>query len=284
MKTIKSIEGKPLMKVQIPEIFQLQYDQAGKEAVKKVMQDYKGTRIALDTFNINSKGPVKGSNIYSRFALLNAYREITKENLRPINARESEIALANDALIDPNSTYEDLGLIVYPKEGTNPKIGKYLREQVKSDFKGVKLDKPFIITGLMNVVKNDRYEYELRLDFNELTDVYNVLVLSRETGKFDSKDLRLQKTGFPSKLGKGNRTLYIGNNGVRRFCRDGGLDLGAGGDGLANSSDGGRVNVVRNFSSENLEELVVKLGQERLKEQEALDQRFEKAKRILLNQ
>ncbi|MEK6835265.1 MAG: hypothetical protein AABX61_03320, partial [Nanoarchaeota archaeon] len=254
------------------------------EAVRKVLTDYKGTRAALDTFNVGAQGPVKGSNIYSRFALANAYREISKENIRPINPRESEIALANDALTDQTSTYEDLGLAVYSKEGSNPKLWKNLREQVKSNFANVNLSKPFVITGLMKVVKDSNYEDGLKLDADELTEVYNVPILNKKTGSFDTKDPQLQKTGFPSKLGKGNRTLYTSDNGVQGFFRNGNLVLDARYDNLADSNDDGRVHFVKNFSSGNLEELVAKLEQERIKEQETLDKRFEKAKKVLLNQ
>ena len=199
---MKSTQGQPIIKVDVPQIFQLQYDEAGREAVKKVLTDYKDTKAALVTLDIKSQGPVRGSNIYFRNAVVNAYRQITGENVHPINARESEIALANDTLTDPTSTYEDLGLIVYPKEGVNPNLWENLREQVKSDFPNVKLSKPFVITGLMNVVKNSTYENGLGLNADELTEVYNVPILNRKTGKFDSSDKGLQKTGFPSKLGR----------------------------------------------------------------------------------
>ena len=271
------MNAKPLIKLNVPYVFRLEYDKEGREAVKKVLTDYKGTRAALDTFNVEAQGPVRGSNIYSRFALGNAYREIIKEDVRPINARESEIALTNDALTDPRSTYEDLGLVVYPNKGINEKLYSYLREQVKSNFKNVKLNKPFIVTGLMNVVRDSNYGNGLRLELNELTEVYNVPILSKETGNFDTNDLGLQKTGFPGKLGKGNRTLYTSDNGVQRFGRYWGLGLSAGWAVLADSDDGGRVHFVKNFSSGNLEELVSKLEQEKTKQDQKLKEEYELA-------
>ncbi|MEK6862785.1 MAG: hypothetical protein AABW57_01335 [Nanoarchaeota archaeon] len=275
MKAIKSTKGQPLIQVQVPEIFQLQYDQAGKEAVKKVLTDYKDTRVALDTLDVKAKGSVRGSNIYFRFAVGNAYRQITQENIHPINARESEIALANNVLVNPRSTYEDLGLTVYPKEGVNSKLWNYLREQLKDK---IDLSQPFIITGLMNVVKDENYENSLRLDLNELTEAYNVPILIKETGNFDSEDLELQRTGFPSELREGNRTLYTAKDGVRRLYRNGNLYLGAGFDDLAYSVGVGRVNVAKNFSSGNLEQLVdyrAKLEQEKSRKLEGLKQKYE---------
>ena len=281
---MKSTQGQPIIKVDVPQIFQLQYDEAGREAVKKVLTDYKDTKAALVTLDIKSQGPVRGSNIYFRNAVVNAYRQITGENVHPINARESEIALANDTLTDPTSTYEDLGLIVYPKEGVNPNLWENLREQVKSDFPNVKLSKPFVITGLMNVVKNSTYENGLGLNADELTEVYNVPILNRKTGKFDSSDKGLHKTGFPSKLGRGNRTLYVdNNNGVFGFYRYGNLSLNARGENLAGSNVNGRVNVVRNFSSGSLDERVAKLEQERLKKEKELQQQYELAVKQVRN-
>ena len=249
---MKSTQGKPIIQMNVPYIFQLEYDESGREAVKKVLEDYKDTVAALGTFNVKAQGHVRGSNIYSRFALADAYREITKEDVRPINARESEIALVNKTLTDPTSTYEDLGLIVYPIKGANHSLWQYLREQVKSNFPKVNLNKPFIITGLANVVENSSLENKLGLELNELTEVYNVPILNKKGDSdynFDSEDKELQKTGFPSKLGRGNRTLYTASDGVRRFYRNVDLSLSARNDDLAFSNDAGRVHLVKNFSN-----------------------------------
>ena len=81
---MKSTQGQPLVRVNTY-IFQAQYDEVGREAVKKVLQDYEGTAASLNTFDINGSESIRGSNIYSRFALANAYREITGEDIRPIN-------------------------------------------------------------------------------------------------------------------------------------------------------------------------------------------------------
>ncbi len=272
---MKSTQGKPIIQVNVPYIFQLEYDEAGREAVKLVLDKYKGTKVALNTFNVEDQDPVKGSNIYSRFALANAYRELTKEDIMPIDPRQSEIALANGTLTDPTSTYEDLGLIVYPAKGANPVLWGYLRTQVKGDFPKVNLNKPFIITGLADVFKNSGLENELGLELNELTEVYNVPILSKGDGTFDTNDPQLQKTGFLSRLGKGKRDLYTAKDGVRGFDRDRNVDLNARLDGLAGSDGTGRVHLAKNFSSGNLGELVSNLEQEKLKKLEELKKHYE---------
>lgn len=170
--------------------------------------------------------------------------------MRPINLRESEIALANNTLIDSNSTYEDLGLTVYPKVGVNPSLWKNLRKQVKTDFPKVDLKEPFIITGLVDIVKSSNLENGLGFEFNELTEVYNAPILSKGDGKFNSDNQGLQKKGLPTKLNKkGTRMLYTANYGVRRLCRGRYLDLNFGVDDLVESYDGGRVHVIKNFQN-----------------------------------
>lgn len=256
------------------DVSQLEYDEIGKEAVKKVLKDYKNTAAALEIFDINSDGPVKGSSIYSRFALVNAGREITKENLMPITPKESEIALKNNALTDFKGNYEDLGLVVYPREGANARLWKYSRQQVKSNFPEVDLKIPFVMTGLMDVVKDKKYENGLRLDINQLTEVYNVPILTtEEIGEFDTEDLELLETGFPSKLGKGSRNLYSSDDGVRRFWRDGDLNLSARSSKLAEWAKNGRLNFTRNFSSKNLEDLLKEVNE--IKEKGSFSQKFE---------
>lgn len=256
---MKSTQGKPLYQVDAPQIFQLQYDESGREAVKKVLSDYEGTRAALSTFDSKAKkGPVRGSNVYSRFALGNVYRALTNEDVRPITPKESEIALDSNALTKPTETYEDLGLPVYRNKGANPVLWKHLREQIKSNFEDVNLNKPFVVTGLMGVIIDDKYENGLRFDLNELTEVYNVPILSKKTGSFTSDDPELQRTGFPSKLGEGNRTLWTASKGVRKLYRFRNLYLLAYDAYLADSDDTGRVHFAKNFSSGNLDEILAK--------------------------
>jgi|SRR3989344_3398814 len=256
---MKLTQGQPLIQVNVPYIFQAQYDEPGREAVKKILSDYKNTNVCLDTLNPNEKGPINGSNPYFRFALGNAYRELTNQDVLPINPKESEIALANNTLTNPGRTYEDLGLSVYSKEGYyNPVLWQHLREIAKTQYKdSVDLEIPFVVTGLMKPVKDDKFEYGLRLDpIDGLTLMYNVPILAQRANRFDSEDPELQRTGFPGKLGEGNRTLYTQNKGVYRLIRGEGLFLDARYENLVSSYDACRVHLVAKNSSGNLDELV----------------------------
>lgn len=280
---MKLTQGQPISQVNVPYIFQAQYDELGREAVKKILSDYTGTRVALATLNTKEEGPIRGSNIYFRFALGNAYRELSGQDVLPINPRESEIALANNTLTDPRETYEDLGLPVYPKEGYSPVLWKHLREIAKAHYTdSVNLKVPFVVAGLMTPVKDDKFEYGLRLDpIERLTLIYNVPILAQKTNSFSSEDPELQRVGFPSKLGDGNRNLYTENNGVRRLIRGWSLDLDAGGYGLAYSYDTGRVHFVAKNSSGNLDELVQQVEQEKLRQQQELETRYQQALQVL---
>src|SRR3989344_6243208 len=247
------MEFKPIVKIPADSIAMLTYESPEvREAVKKLLNDYKGTAAALSTLDSEAKeGPLRGSNIYYRNALVNILREITGEGILPISPAQSEIALANGTLgQDPREFYEYLGLVLYQEEGSNPILWKYLREQIQYNFKGIKLSQPVVIAGLSKIVKDDKYENGLRMDLGELSMIYKVPILNSKTGTFDSADPELQKTGLPGKLGNGSRTLYTANSGVCRLGRYRLLYLFAGDDYLASSDDNGRVNVAKNYSKE----------------------------------
>ena len=287
---MKLTQGQPLIQVNVPYIFQAQYDEPGREAVKKILSDYKNTNVCLDTLNPNEKGPINGSNPYFRFALGNAYRELTNQDVLPINPKESEIALANNTLTNPGETYEELGLLVYSNKGYNLVLWQHLREIAKTQYKdSVDLEIPFVVTGLMKPVKDDKFEDGLRLDtIDGLTLMYNVPILAQRTNrfdsvnKFDSEDPELQRTGFPGKLGEGNRILFTQNNGVHRLIRGGeGLYLYARYGNLVTMHDDCRIHLVAKNSSRNLDELVQQLEQEKLKQQQELETRYNQALEIL---
>src|SRR3989344_3204219 len=204
---MKLTQDQPLVKVEvpIPYIYQLRYDTefgkgvTGRDIIQRLLSEYKDTRADLGTLNTKAReGPIQGSNIYYRFAVGNIVRELSGQDILPINPIESEIALANNTLTDHTKTYEDTGLVVYPKEGYNPVLWKRLREIAQSkEFRDyitkerINLKLPFVATGLMNVVKDYEFEYNLRLDPNEHTLFYNVPILTQGDGKFSSEDPEL---------------------------------------------------------------------------------------------
>lgn len=212
-------------------IFLLEYDEIGKQSVSKVLLDYKDTLVvSLTDLTEKGKDAVKGTNLYTRFALGKAYSELSEVNVRPINFRESEMGLKYGVFTEPTEIMENLGLAVFPEKTLLPILWESLRNQVAHHFKDVDMKEPFVITGLIDLVKDDKFEYCIRLDVNDFTDVYNVPILET-SGLFRGDNPGLIKTGFPNKLitsdlskkedekDSNKRKLSVNANGVRVIYR-----------------------------------------------------------------
>ena len=286
-----------------PAIFSARYDdRLTRDSLKLLKERYQGTDVIIPELDFKAKqGTVKGCNFFYKAALSNIARELSNEDIIPMTQLISELFLNGGKLEDVNNTYEVSGFTNYPQRGANPKSWQHFRDQAKAYFPNIDLDVPFVVEGLMDVVKDDNYECGLRIDFNKdgLTIATKVPVLSKGNGKFSSKDPGLLKTGFPYELDKeGDRHSYVVDNGCRWFDRDGSGLIALNFD-LAVSNVTGRVHFAKNFSVLNLEEIAkneslidsirknaleraAQLEQERLKEREALDTRFEGAIKYLI--
>src|SRR3989344_7725349 len=242
-----------------PSIFSARYDdRLTGDSLKLLKERYSETKVIIPELDFKAKhGNVKGCNFFYKAALSNIARELSNEDIIPMTQLISELFLNGGKLEDVNNTYEVSGFTNYPQRGANPKSWQHFRDQAKAYFPNIDLDVPFVVEGLMDVVKDDNYECGLRIDFNKdgLTIATKVPVLSKGNGKFSSKDPGLLKTGFPYELDKeGDRHSYTVDNGCRGFDRDGsGLD--ARNDDLAGSNGAGRVHLAKNFSGLNLEEI-----------------------------
>ena len=244
-----------------PSIITLTYDNPlVMEGLKILNEKYSNTPLILDTLDFNAKeGVVKGCHFFYKAALIGILRELSKEDLTSMTQQISEMFL--DRLPEVNSTYQDSGFTVYPKWGTHSKLWNHLRKQTKTYFNDIDLEIPFVVEGLVDVIKDNNFDdsYNLRVDFNKdsLTKVTQVPILTKGDGTFDSKDEGLSKNGFPYKLNSnGNRNIYTAEDGVRRLYRNRNLSLGFGNDDLVNSDENGRVCVAKNFSGLNLEEVL----------------------------
>ncbi len=271
-----------------------------REGLKVLNERYSNTPLILDTLDFNAKeGVVKGCHFFYKTSLTSILRELSKEDLTPMTQQISEMFI--DRLPEVNSTYEDSGFTVYPKWGTHSKLWNHLRKQTKTYFNDIDLEIPFVVEGLVDVIKDNNFDdsYNLRVDFNKdsLTKVTQVPILTKGDGTFDSKDEGLSKNGFPYKLNSnGNRQISTAGSGVRRLYRIRDLDLNFGNGDLINSSENGRVCVAKNFSGLNLEDVfnyrtnledIRKSALKTLncyisKEESNLKIRIEKAREILL--
>lgn len=190
---------------------------------------------------------MKGSTFYFKNEITNIIRSFGYDNVMPMGPRESAIAIANNILYNYKETHEDIGLIIYPEEGSNPKTWKDLREQIQLYFKNINLGEPIVISGLVTILKNDNYEHDLRLLIsNELTKVDNVPVPGMGNGEFNSTDPSLLLNGFPSHLNKrGDRYLSTSDNGVCRLVRTIFLDIYARDSRLDFSTPAGRTHLIK---------------------------------------
>ena len=100
-------------------------DPTFREALKWVKANYKNPAVVLNTYDFQAKqGPIRGSSSYSRYPLVEGYREVTQDfTIFPITPRQSELALSKNMLVKPIETDEDLGFPVRPRNiKFNPKL------------------------------------------------------------------------------------------------------------------------------------------------------------------
>ena len=255
-RTLQS-QGKYLFKPEI--ILARNEDEIVRDAKGILLEDYKGTAVALGIINPNDKkNALLGCNFFYKGKIAEIVRELSKEDIIPMTRLISEFAFAHKLLEELSSTYEDDSVAVRPKDnGVNSYEWKYLREQVQNERKDIDLSRPFVITGYVNIAKDSNLnnKYGVKILINPFTEVYNVDVLSQPSGHFQSNDPSLLINGFPSKLGIGNRYLTNGKNGVCRVYRYCGSWVNSWVGDLAGSLGTGRVHFTKNFSG-SLEEIL----------------------------
>ncbi len=243
-----------------PSIILARYeDELTRDALNLLKERYSGTPVILDTLDFRTKnGIIQGCNFFYKAALSGIVGELSREDIIPMTQLISELFLSRGKLEDINTTYEDSGFAYYPAKGVNPELWNHVHEQVKAYCPNINIDEPFVVEGLMDVVKDDSYTSGLRIDFNkdELTIVTQVPILHKGDRRFSSKDAGLLKTGFPYELDKeGGREIFTVGNGLRRLYRSGSGGLNTGSDDLLISNDAGQVHFTKNFSGLRLEEM-----------------------------
>nr|VDD88771.1 RuBisCO long chain, Form III-b [uncultured archaeon] len=140
-----------------PTIFLARYDyNLTRDALKLLRERYQGTAVIIPELDFKAKqGDIKGCNFFYKTALSNIIRELSNEDIIPMTQFISELFLSKGKLEDVNNTYEDSGFTNYPQRAINPKSWQHLRDQVKSYFLNIDLEVPFVVEGLMDVVKDD---------------------------------------------------------------------------------------------------------------------------------
>jgi len=260
-QTEYKVDSKRIVKSKPPEIFLIGTDELGSEAVALMNDRFKGNQIVELNPSLIWGSQPGYANLLRRYALGEAVREITGWNTRPINPRESELAMREGTYPgSPRAYYEILGAALYPKVGPNESLKKNLLNQARE--RGLEVELPAIATSL-TVVPDARFKYGVRLDLGENGEIYHAPVLKKETGTFDSNDSGLVKNGVPNELGEleraflgmrldyqiggGTRGLETGTRGLNSFSRSGYLNLHADGEDLDNANAYGLLNLVRFF-------------------------------------
>ena len=263
------------------------HDEIGREVIKKIQTDYRGTVVDIPTLTGSGEGPLKGSRPIYRFLVGKTIHDFLEgQNISPHTLAQGEIALRNWSSHydeNPNSFFEDYGLVVFPIEGNNPNLWKHLRDQVGANFKGVDVKLPFVVEGIPSKLNIGSSHDSSRIDLGELTMVYNHHSLDKPGAyKFSSDDSGLVERGLPNKLGNGDRTLYVGESGVGRLYRYGNLNLYARLDNLDDSYGYCRVHYAKNFSTSNSNQALEELSDLALSQKQEIDRRLIDARKLIL--
>jgi len=233
-------EGEPL--VVSPRFAQLKNDKFGRTVIASVNEKYAGTPAEIPREDIQAKNqPIVGSNSYRLFAIDTVARQFGARIARP---EEQELLLVQNRLPEQGTVNYDRGVIL-DLSGANHDLALKLYDSLPNELKD--LDRlPAVMLALELSKNGDALEFV----YGANSQLRTSKILNSETRNFRADDPELLRTGLPSAVGDGTRTLYTttqrtqaleNNLGLRGFSLSGGSNLYADVDALAVSSDDGRV-------------------------------------------
>ena len=143
--------------------------------------------------------------------------------------------------LDLSGTYEDTGLVLRTDGNPNSYLAGNLMKQVKERLgKGAKMPVMIPFYGI-ELVKDQDSPHGLAFKLKDDTEINYVPILNKSnSSNFNSEDID-DKTGLPTKVGKGNRTLWTRDSGLSRLYLNRNLNLNSNNDNLTNSNDNGRM-------------------------------------------
>jgi hypothetical protein len=221
----------------------------GDELIKKTNELFKDTAAAIP---LQTSGEAANLYILKRLALITTLSKNLGIGLKyPITPLQSEQLLKGGRLPDPSKYWEDLALLLYDRNGTNPKEAKALYESLKRDRDQLGLSESDLENRLLvinpGIRKDTKMPHGVKpIVLPGITQAYVHPVLGK-TGE-NHKFKHGLEYGLPrvSELGDGDRTLYMPtedeNIGLRVLVRDRLLGVIARSRLLASSSSDGRVN------------------------------------------
>jgi hypothetical protein len=232
-------EARPLIAIpkDIPQIGFLGGEQ-GKEIETSIKKDYKDFSV-MQVGNY-SNNIIKGSN---------PFYAVGVQSKLPFGVRVSTQSDLENAMrigaLNFSGTYEDTGLVLRTNGDPNSYLAENLMKQVKDRLgKEAKMMPVMIPLYGMGLVKDQDSPHGLAFKLKEDAQIIYAPILKKSSGSnFNSEDIDA-KTGLPTKVGKGNRTLWTRDSGLSRLCLGRNLYLSSCDDDLADSYDIGRVVLV----------------------------------------
>jgi hypothetical protein len=233
-------KGEPM--IESPTFGTFVYDEVGEAIAALVNEKFRGTPAELKMPERDA--PFTHSNTFRLFAINEAAREYGAKAMRP---GEAQLLRVGNKLPDATTTYNDLGAVIH-FNGDNHDIAKRFYEALSPEEKDLERF-PATLVGL-GVERTDSGDYEgLILVPTAYMLVRSAPVLSGKSGNFGDDNPELLRTGVPSKVGKGDRYIYVAgqrkrtvdNLGISRLDLDGNSDIVAREPDLAGAYRGGRV-------------------------------------------
>jgi hypothetical protein len=209
----------------------------GKEIDASIKKDYKDFSV-MQVGNY-SDGKMRGSNPFYAVGI---------QSKLPFGVRVSTQSDLENAMrigaLNLSGTYEDTSLVLRTDGNPNSYLAGNLMKQVKERL-GKKAKMPVMIPLYgMGLVKDQDSPHGLAFKLKDDAEINYAPILNKSNGSnFNSEDIDI-KTGLPTKVGKGSRTIWTRDSGLSRLYLYGNSDLYSRNDNLADSDDDGRVVLV----------------------------------------
>lgn len=237
-QTNYQLKGNPVVRV-VPIVGDLVYDEAGREILAIHNEKFRGVTGIEDTTKYKKGQPLSYSNV----PRVLSYNQLLRERFPDMHVLSpEEVVQFWDSIPDRDTTYADTNSIaVYPIEGPN----EDLRKQALAILGKDKTEVPLVVSrlGVKKADNNQGFTFEK----TEYTQAQEAPYLSQD-GKVRYENGRLvaSEQGVP---------VWTVQSGLGGLCRSGSFWLFAGYDGLLNSNDSGRVQVLQDPQgrAENLE-------------------------------
>ena len=253
------------------------------EARARAFEKYNSAPSLLTPFY--QGGVVRGSNPFYA-VLVNEVLRNNKLNLHTATPAEIERTLSlGDVLGIKGNYYVDTGLVLRSPQDSyapNDPLAKDLAAQIEHRL-GKQLELSVMPLNGFDL-KNDNNKYGLGLVLREDAEIIHSDVLNQQ-GKFDQKDIN-PETGLPREVRReGSRYLYTRSEGLSGLCVNSDLGLSAIWNNFGDSDDSGRVVICGEAAGVDkdviLKDYILRFKTERTAEIDALNQRYEKAIKIL---